>query len=290
MKITKNYLANISQSGSDASVDIRDHKGGLITRLDRSFFQVPSDQYYSIQSILATDNRLVVIGDMPAISENKDITSGKRMMPIFYANKSVVSIYDMNSLATPKFLKQITLPSYSQQIYLNKDTLLIVTNGMNNYQADTGKYPLPRIIETQDGKTKTRAIDCGNYQFFSGALDGATLPNLTTILTQDIADTTKSVKDSGFIGSPNSTYFTGDRLFANLIRDRSTSNSCPPGKMCAMIWNPTIMNTDIYGFELKNGTYQLQARASVIGRVGSDYSMNLKDNVLTVISEESNMG
>ena len=44
------------------------------------------------------------------------------------------------------------------------------------------------------------------------------------------------------------------------------------------------------GFELKNGTYQLQARASVIGRVGSDYSMNLKDNVLTVISEESNIG
>ena len=74
------------------------------------------------------------------------------------------------------------------------------------------------------------------------------------------------------------------------MRDRSTSNSCPPGKMCAMIWNPMIMNTDIYGFELKNGIYQLQSRASVIGRVGSDYSMNLKDNVLTVISEESNMG
>ena len=290
MKITKSYLANISQSGSDASIDIRDHKGGLITRLDRSFFQVPADQYYSIQSILATDNRLVVIGDMPAISENKDIASGKRMMPIYSANKSVVSIYDMSNSATPKFLKQITLPSYSQQIYLNKDTLLIATSGTNTYQADIGKYPLPRIIETQNSKTKTRVISCGNYQFFSGALESASLPNLTTILTQDIADTTKSVKDSGFIGSPNSTYFTGDRLFANLMRDRSTSNSCPPGKMCAMIWNPTIMNTDIYGFELKNGIYQLQARASVIGRVGSDYSMNLKDNVLTIISEESNIG
>ena len=227
---------------------------------------------------------------MPAISENKDIASGKRMMPIYSANKSVVSIYDMSNSATPKFLKQITLPSYSQQIYLNKDTLLIATSGTNTYQADTGKYPLPRIIETQNSKTKTRVISCGNYQFFSGALESASLPNLTTILTQDIVDTTKSVKDSGFIGSPNSTYFTGDRLFANLMRDRSTSNSCPPGKMCAMIWNPTIMNTDIYGFELKNGIYQLQSRASVIGRVGSDYSMNLKDNVLTVISEESNMG
>lgn len=289
MKITKMYLANISQSGSDTNIDIRDHKGGLISRLDRSFFQVPTDQYYSIQSILATDNRLVVIGDMPTVSDNKDIAT-KRMMPIFYANKSVVNIYDMSNAKTPKLLKQITLPYYSQQVYLNKDTLLIATNGTNTYQADTGKYPLPRIIETQDGKTKTRVISCGNYQFFSGALESTSLPNLTTILTQDIADTTKPVKDSGFIGSPNSTYFTGDRLFANLMRDRSTANSCPPGKMCAMIWNPTIMNTDIYGFELKNGIYQLQSRASVIGRVGSDYSMNLKDNVLTVISEESNIG
>lgn len=283
------YLANISQSGSDTNIDIRDHKGGLMSRLDRSFFQVPTDQYYSIQSILATDNRLVVIGDMPTVSDNKDIAT-KRMMPIFYANKSVVNIYDMSNAKTPKLLKQITLPYYSQQVYLNKDTLLIATNGTNTYQADTGKYPLPRIIETQDGKTKTRVISCGNYQFFSGALESTSLPNLTTILTQDIADTKKPVKDSGFIGSPNSTYFTGDRLFANLMRDRSTANSCPPGKMCAMIWNPTIMNTDIYGFELKNGIYQLQARASVIGRVGSDYSMNLKDNVLTVISEESNIG
>lgn len=212
------------------------------------------------------------------------------MMPIFYANKSVINIYDMSNAKMPKLLKQITLPSYSQQIYLNKDTLVIATSGTNTYQADTGKYPLPRIIETQNGKTKTRVISCGNYQFFSGALESSSLPNLTTILTQNIGDTTQAVKDSGFVGSPNSTYFTGDRLFANLMRDRGTSNSCPPGKMCAMIWNPTITNTDIYGFELKNGIYQLQARASVIGRVSSDYSMNLKDNVLTVISEESNIG
>lgn len=27
MKITKDYLANITQSGSDTNIDIRDHKG-----------------------------------------------------------------------------------------------------------------------------------------------------------------------------------------------------------------------------------------------------------------------
>lgn len=210
------------------------------------------------------------------------------MMPPDYSNKTFVGVYDMSNTKTPKLLKEITLPSYSQQVYLNKDNLMIVMNGTNTYQSDTGKYPLPKITETQNSKTRTRAITCNNYQFFSGALDNNTIPNITSIITQDIIDTTKPVKDSGFIGSPNSTYFTGDRLFANLMRDRGTQNSCPPGKMCAMIWNPTITNTDIYGFEAKDGIYKLQARASVIGRVGGDYSMNLKDNVLTIVSEESN--
>ncbi len=188
---------------------------------------------------------------------------------------TVIALYDVTILKTPKLLKHYKAPWYYQDVRLNGSQLTVVSNlwlnlyglrdGMTTVDAAKmmpywGYNPAPTSLK-DDASLKDVSLDCTSVWYPSGT--GTTDMSMTSVITLNLDDQASTAKATLIAGNTQTVYMSKDRLYligSQYINDINSS-MCPINARC--IWNPGTSYTQVTSLDPLNPVKPLVSR--VIG-------------------------
>lgn len=227
-----------------------------------SSIKIPENMY-GVQLMLQK-NQLVIIGtyyDQAGQNQNTIIDS---------STVTVLALYDISNLKTPKLSKYYKAPWYYQDVRLNGNQLTVVSSlGLNLWglrdqalSVDAAKMmpywgytSAPTSLKNDDRLTNT-TLDCADVWYPSGT--GVTDMSMTSIITLDLANPA-TAKSTLIAGNTQTVYMSADRLYligSQYVSD--TASACPAGTMC--LWNPGTSYTQVTSLDPLNPSKPIVSR------------------------------
>ncbi|KXH84162.1 beta-propeller domain-containing protein [Sporosarcina sp. HYO08] len=228
---------------------------------------------------------LVVIGDRYEPYENVTTEDQLRIMPV--SGMTVVQMYDIANPEKPTFVREVGAEGYLSGTRKTGEMLYFVTTVQPPIwmmEKIEGEALRPRIYDS-NAKETTEWMDYEDIAVLPGAME-LTYSIITAV---DLTSPAESkVVTKGYLGGSGQLYMSKDNLYLTAtIYDDSPS----PAKSDAeiMIWNPGIMNSEIFKFSLHKTEVVFQNSALLRGHVLNQFSMDEYNGNFRVVTTEGNM-
>jgi inhibitor of cysteine peptidase len=230
-----------------------------------STIKIPDGMYNA--QLMLRGNQLIILWAY------YDQTRSNQTSIIDSSTVTVVALYDITTLKTPKLIKHYKAPWYYQDVRLNGNQLTVVSNlWLNLYGLRDGSIAVdsakmmpywwynaaPTTLKNDDS-LRNVALDCTSVRYPTGT--GMTDMSMTSVITIDLTNPGMA-KSTLIAGNTQTVYMSKDRLY--LIGNQwlnDTSSICPANARC--IWNPGTSYTQVTSLDPLNPSKPVVSR--VIG-------------------------
>ncbi|MCK8058326.1 MULTISPECIES: beta-propeller domain-containing protein [unclassified Fusibacter] len=222
-------------------------------------YMVKEDNFYP-EKLFITEDRLIVIGRETS-DELRTYEKDDRIMtvPLYRSEVMMIKVYDKTNLAgeAPRLIKSFGVEGRYLSGRLVDRYIYVVANRTNYYDQIR---PMPQLFEKDAaGKTITSSIGYDELAYFPGHVNNSMMYTIGLDLDNLSMD---GFDVDAYIGGGSSIYVDQDSLY---VAQQQNSG---------MWWRTSGESTDIFKFELLDGSIDFDARGSVPGSILNQFSMD----------------
>ncbi|WP_144510238.1 beta-propeller domain-containing protein [Bacillus sp. FJAT-22090] len=242
-----------------------------------------TEGFYPAQ-LLLKDQTLMIIGQKNAIrpleAEDTQVIMDRMIAPM--DSMTTVYFYDVSNPAKPKLLREIATEGYMNGARLTNNILYYVTTVYPKFWIMEESENVELRPYTYDSKLDdvAKPMNYNNISILPSSMEG----NYSIISAIDITNPVKNeVTTKGYLGGSEQLYMSKDNLYlTSTIYKQSNSNAKK------MIWNPGLMDTQVFKFALNKTSVSFVASSQLTGTILNQFSMDEHDGYFRAVTTKGN--
>ena len=240
------------------------------------------EEFYPSQLFLHGDT-LIVMGEKYEAFQYEKKTAAKIGRPM--SGMTTVRMYTVSNPEKPKLIREVGAEGSLNGARKTGDMLYFVTNvwpdfwGTQNLEGDLLR---PRTYDSTRGKD-SNPLDYTDIAILPGAME----PAYSVITAIDLSSPTEGkVVTKGYLGGGEQLYMSDGNLY--LTATIYETEASKGGFSNKMIWNPEIVNSELFKFELNKTDVTFHSSAILKGHLLNQFSMDEHKGYFRVVTTEGN--
>lgn len=242
-----------------------------------------AEGFYPAQ-LLLKDQTLMIIGQKnvvrPLETEGTQVMMDRMIAPM--DSMTTVYFYDVSNPAKPKLSREIATEGYMNGARLSNNILYFVTTVYPKFWMMKDSEGLELRPFTYDSKLgdEAKPMNYNNISILPSSIEG----NYSIISAIDISNPVKNeVSTKGYLGGSEQLYMSKDNLYLTSTIYKQTNSNAKK-----VIWNPGLMDTQVFKFALNKTSVNYVASSQLTGTILNQFSMDEHNGYFRAVTTKGN--